>query len=72
MLQRQNRAKATGKLDGTDALIQQILAQLLIEQYIRPPELVNRLFRVADDEELAVHGPGFHPVAFARIAGYQQ
>ena len=48
------------------------LADLLIGFDVGPPEAIDRLFRIADDEQLAGNRCDPPPVAFGRIVGGQQ
>ena len=65
-------AEAGGQGQGRHAGGLQLALHLPVHADVRPPEPVDRLLGVADDEQLARRRPNPAPVPLGRVAGRQQ
>ena len=72
MLDIGNAAETLAKLDWPGASFDEHFAHASIDIHVRAPEAINRLLRIADDEELAGDGSDVLPARLIRIISRQQ
>ncbi len=67
-----NAAEALAQLDARRAALDEHLAHAPVDVHVRAPEPIDRLLRIADDEELAGDGNDLLPARLGRIIGGEQ
>ena len=62
-----NAAKTLPQLDEPGAALDQLLADLSVDVHVGATEAIDRLLRIADQEQLAGHGIDMLPARLARV-----